>query len=297
LRALPEKPKRFNKKVIIALVFIALFTVSIAVVFLYPSPAKDTPVGYVNVSRSEGYWENTLGNVTEARYLVNYGIYAISDTPTVTITDKAEAGLTQIELEQDTSNVKLSYDKATGTITVVVTDIKAGGKIFAQVAFDMDPVDIFAVGEKPMTNVTPDNIYWGDKTNVAINIAPFRVTKTTNVTEIGVYAWLTDAVAEISNATTTPTAVCDPPTYQAIWQYKKPTAYNYTAHQVRYTVKLPTTSQSGDILLRTWVEVRYSSPLRMNAIGTIKGADGVFLKVDSSISYQYEKEISTRTIG
>jgi hypothetical protein len=294
---LPDKPRKIGKKAIIALVFIALFIVSLAVVFLYPSPAAETKTGYVNVSRSEGYWENTLGNITEARYLVNYGIYAISDTPKVTITDKAEAGLTQIELEQDTSNVQVGYDKATGLITVVVTDIKAGDKIFAQVAYKMDPVDIFAVGETPTTTVTPENLYWGDKTKVSLNIAPFRVTKTANVTEIGVYAWLTDVVAEISNVTTTPTAVCDPPAYQAIWQYKKPTAYNYTAHEADYAVKLPTTTQSGDILLRTWVEVRYSSALRMTTDGTIAGSDGLFFRVDSSISYQYEKAISTRTVG
>ena len=291
---LPEKPKRFNKKAIIAIVFIALFTVSLAVVFLYPSPAADTKTGYVNVSRSEGYWENTLGNITEARYLVNYGIYAISTTPKVTITDKAEPGLTQIDIKQDISNVQVSYDKATGIITVAVTDVATNDKVFAQLAFKMDPVDIFAIGEKPTTTVTPENVYWGDKTQVSINISPFRVIKTANVTEISVYAWLTDAVAEISDVSTTPTAVCDPPAYQAIWQYKKPTAYNYTAHKAEYTVKLPTTKQSGDILLRTWVEVRYSSPLQMKSIGTITGSDGVFLKVDSSISYQYEKEISSR---
>jgi hypothetical protein len=294
---LPDKPRKIGKKAIIALVFIALFTASLAVVFLYPSPAKETKTGYVNVSRSEGYWENTLGNVTEARYLINYGIYAISDTPKVTITDKAEAGLTQIELDQDTTNVQVGYDKATGTITVVVTNIKAGDKIFAQAAYKMDPVDVFAVGEKPTTTVTPENIYWGDKTKVSLNIAPFRVTKAANVTEIGVYAWLTDVVAEISNVTTTPTAVCDPPAYQAIWQYKKPTVYNYTAHEADYTVKLPTTRQSGDILLRTWVEVRYSSALRMTTDGTIAGSDGLFFRVDSSISYQYEKAISTRKVG
>ena len=294
---MPDKPRKIGKKAIIALVFIALFTVSLAVVFLYPSPAKETKTGYVNVSRSEGYWENTLGTLTEARYLINYGIYAISDTPKVTITDKAEAGLTQIDLDQDTSNVQVGYDKATGTITVVVTDIKAGDKVFAQAAYKMNPVDIFAVGEKPTTTVTPENVYWGDKTKISLNIAPFRVTKTANVTEIGVYAWLTDVVTEISNVTTTPTAVCDPPAYQAIWRYKKPTAYNYTVHEADYTVKLPPTRQSGDILLRTWVEVRYSSALRMTTDGTIAGSDGLFFKVDSSISYQYEKAISTRKVG
>ena len=180
---LPEKPKRFNKKAIIAIVFIALFTVSLAVVYLYPSPAADTKTGYVNVSRSEGYWENTLGNITEARYLVNYGIYAISTTPKVTITDKAEPGLTQIDIKQDISNVQVSYDKATGIITVAVTDVATNDKLFAQLAFKMDPVDIFAIGEKPTTTVTPENVYWGDKTQVSISISPFRVIKTANVTE------------------------------------------------------------------------------------------------------------------
>ncbi|MCX6647863.1 MAG: hypothetical protein NTV61_00510 [Candidatus Bathyarchaeota archaeon] len=294
---MPEKPSIFSKKALIALVFIALFTLSLAAVFLNPSPASETNVGYVNVSRSESYWENTLGNVTEARYLVNYGIYAVSAAPKVTITDKAEAHLKQIDIAQDTSNVKVSYDEATGTITVVVTDMVAADKVFAQVAFDMDPVDIFAPGERPTTSVTPENIYWGDNTQVDISIAPFRVTRTVNVTEVGVYTWLTNAVAEISNVSTTPTAVCDPPAYQAIWQYKAPTAYNYAAHRANYTVRLPTTTQSGDILLRTWVEVRYSGALRMAKDGTIAGADGYFFRVDYSISYQYEKAISTRSVG
>ena len=294
---MPEKHKRFGKKTIIALVFIALFIVSLAVVFLHPSPTSETETGYVNISRSESYWANTLGNVTEARYLVNYGMYVISDAPKVTITDKAEAHLTQIDIEQDTSNVKVSYDTATGTITVVATNMKAGDKVFAQAAFKMDPVDIFVQGEKVSTIVTPKNVYWGDKTRVNITISPFRVAKTENVTEIGVYAWLTDAVAEISDVSTYPPAVCDPPTYQAIWQYTKPTTYNYTAHVADYTVKLPSTKQSGDILLRTWVEVRYSNGLRMKTDGTIKGASGYFFRVDSSISYQYEHDISTRPVG
>jgi len=294
---LPDKPKRLSKKTIIALVFIALFTVSLAVVFFNPSPVSESDQGYVNVSRSESYWENTLGNVTEARYLVNYGIYVISDAPKVTITDKAEAHMTQIDIEQDTSNVVVSYDEATGMITVVATDMVAQDKVFAQVAFEMDPVDIFSPGEKPTTTVTPTNIYWGDKAQVNIDIAPFRVTKTVNMTEVGVYAWFTDAVAEISDVSMNPAAVCDPPTYQAIWQYKTPTVYNYTSHTANYTVKLPTTTQSGDILLRTWVEIRYSGALRMTTDGTISGANGYFFRVDSSISYQYEHGISTKSVG
>ena len=293
---MPEKQRKFGKKTIVAVLFILLFTLSLAVVFFYPSPEEEN-VGYVNVSRSEGYWENTLGNVSDTRYLINYGVYALSDTPKVTIKDKTDAGLTEIQVTQDTDNVKVSYDKTTGAITVVVTDIPAEGKVFAQLAFVMDPVDIFAPGEQPTTTVIPEKIYWGDKTEVGVDIAPFTVTRTTNMTEVGVYAWLTDAVTEISNVTTTPQAVCDPPMYQAIWQYKTPQEYSYTRHNVNYTVRLPVTSQSGDVLLRTWVEVRYYSPLRMMVDGTISGADGYFFKVDSSISYQYEKGISASVLG
>ena len=292
-----EKPKRFSKKTIVALVFIALFTLSVGAVLFYPSPMSETDKGYVNVSRSESYWENTLGNATEARYLINYGIYVVSDAPKVTITDKAEAHLTQIDIEQDTSNVEVKYDEATGTITVFATNMVAEDKVFAQVAFHMDPVDIFTPSEKPTTTVTPENIYWGDKTKVNIDIAPFRVTRTGNVTEVGVYAWFTDAITEISDVSTNPPAVCDPPTYQAIWQYKYPTVYNYTAHSANYTVRLPVTTQSGDILLRTWVEVRYGGALRMTTDATFSGADGYFFRTDSSISYQYEKRISTRSVG
>lgn len=273
-----------------------LFTLSLAVVFFYPAPAEEN-VGYVNVSRSEGYWENTLGNVTDARYLINYGVYALSDAPKVTIKDKTDAGLTEIQVTQDTDNVEVSYDKATGAITVVVTDVPAEGKVFAQLAFVMDRVDIFAPGEQPTTTVTPEKVYWGDKTEVAVEVAPFTVTRTTNMTEVGVYAWLTDAVSEISNVTTAPQAVCDPPMYQAIWQYKTPQVHSYAGHNVNYTVRLPVTSQGGDVLLRTWVEVRYYSPLRMKADGVISGADGYFFKVDSSISYQYEKGISSSVLG
>lgn len=294
---MPDKPKKLSKKAIIALVFIALFILSLAVVFLYPSPINDEEEGYINVSRSEGYWQNTLSNKTEARYLINYGIYAVVDTPKVTIIDKAEVHLKQIEVEQETTNVKVTYDEVTGNITVVVTDINATDKVFAQLAFTMDPVDIFTNGENPTTTVTPEKVYWGDKTQLSIDISPFRVSRTGNVTEVGVYAWLTDAVGEISDVTTSPTAVCDPPTYQAIWQYKYPTKYNYTRHTVNYTARLPVTSQTGNVLLRTWVEVRYSTGLRMFADGAIIGADGYFFKIDSSISYQYEHAISSRVVG
>jgi hypothetical protein len=293
---LPEKQRKFGKKTIVAVLFILLFTLSLAVVFFYPSPEEEN-VGYVNVSRSESYWENTLGNVTDNRYLINYGVYALSNTPKVTIKDKTDAGLTEIQVTQDTDNVKVSYDKTTGAITVVVTDVPAEGKVLAQLAFVMDPVDIFAPGEQPTTTVTPAKIYWGDKTEVSVDIAPFTVTRTTNMTEVGVYAWLTDAVTEISNVSTAPQAVCDPPMYQAIWQYKTPQQYSYNRHNVNYTIRLPVTSQSGDVLLRTWVEVRYFSPLRMMVDGTISGADGYFFKVDSSISYQYEKGISASVLN
>jgi hypothetical protein len=287
---------RLNKKVI-AVVFIALFTLSLAVVFLYPSPSTQEKSGYVNVSRKETYWHNALGNITEARYLIDYGIYAVSDTPKITVTDKAQAHLTQIPLEQETTNVQVTYDSETGTITVVATGLKTSDKIFAQAAFLMDPIEIFSSGEKPLTKVSPENIYWGDTTNVKVVLSPFRVEKPANITEIGVYAWLTDAVSEIRNATTNPQAVCDPPMYQAIWQYTYPTVYNYGVHEVDYEVKISSIEKTGKVLLRTWVEVLYSTALRMKTDGVIQGADGYFFRVDSSISYQYEHPILTKPIG
>jgi len=294
---LPDKPRKLSKKMIIAVVFIALFTLSLAVVFLYPAPDPEADEGYVNVSRSEGYWQNTLGNNTEARYLINYGIYAVIDTPKATVTDKTEPNLTQIELEQETDNVKVSYDKATGTITVVATDLTAEDKIFAQLAFTTDAIDIFAEGEKPITTVTPDKIYWGDRTQISIEISPFRVTRTENITEVGIYTWLTEAVGEISDVSISPEGKCEPPTYQAIWNDLYPETYNFTRHVTNYTIRLPVTSQTGDVLLRTWVELRYSTGLRMTGEGTITGADGYFFKVDSSISYQYEHTVSKRVVG
>jgi hypothetical protein len=294
---LPVAPKKLSKKAIIAIFFIALFTLSLAVVFLYPQPDPDTTEGYVNVSRSEGYWENKLVDKTDARYLVNYGIYAVSDTPKVTITDKTELNLTQIELEQETTNVKVSYDKATGAITVIATDLKADDKIFAQLAFVTEPVDIFATGENPVTIVTPDKVYWGEKTSISIEISPFRIERNVNVTEVGIYAWLTDAVGEISDASSNPPAKMDPPTYQAIWNDLYPESNVFTSHVANYTIRLPVTSQTGNVLLRTWVEVRYSTPLRMTGEGTITGADGYFFKVDSSVSYQYEHSVSSSVTG
>ncbi len=294
--ALPEKPKRFNKKVI-AIAFIVLFTLSLAVVFLRPSPSTQKNEGYVNVSRSESYWHNTLGNKTEARYLIDYGIYVVSNASKITVTDKAQAHLTEIPLEQETTNVQVTYDSETGTITVVATGLKRDDKIFAQAAFLMDPIEIFSSGEKSSTTVSPENIYWGDITKVKIAISPFRVEKPVNITEIGVYAWLTDVVVEIRNVTTNPQAVCDPPMYQAIWQYRYPTVYNYGAHEVNYEVKTSSIEKTGKVLLRTWVEVRYSTALRMKTDGVIQGADGYFFRVDSSISYQYEHPILTRPIG
>ena len=287
---------RIDKKVI-AVAFIVLFTLSLAVVFLRPSPSTQENEGYVNVSRSESYWHNALGNNTEARYLVDYGIYVVSDAPKITVTDKAQAHLTEIPLEQETTNVQVTYDSETGTITVVATDLKKDDKIFAQAAFLMDPVEIFSSAEKPSTTVSPEKIYWGDASNVKVVISPFRVEKPGNITEMGVYAWLTDAVSEIRNATTTPQTECKPPMYQAIWQYKYPTVYNYGAHEVDYEVKLSSIEKPGNILLRTWVEVRYSTALRMKTDGVIQGADGYFFRVDSSISYQYEHPILTRPIG
>jgi hypothetical protein len=285
---------RFNKKVI-SVAFIFLFTLSLAVVFLRPSTQENQ--GYVNVSRSESYWRNELGNNTDARYLVDYGIYVVSDAPKITVTDKAQAHLTEIPIEQETTNVQVTYDSETGTITVVATNLKKDDKIFAQAAFLMDPVEIFSSGEKPLTTVNPEKIYWGDTSNVKVVISPFRVEKPVNITEIGVYAWLTNAVSEIRNATTTPPTDCEPPMYQAIWQYKYPTVYNYGAHEVDYEVRVSSVEKTGSVLLRTWVEVRYSTALRMKTDGVIQGASGYFFRVGSSVSYQYEHSILTRPIG
>ena len=293
--ALPEKPRRFNKKAI-AIAFIALFTVSLAAVLLYPSPSQEKQ-GYVNVSRSETYWHNKRGNKTEARYLVDYGIYVISDASKITVTDKAQAHLTQISLDQETTNVQVTYDSETGIITVVATGLKKDDKVFAQAAFLTDPVEIFSSEEKLSTTVSPEKIYWGDTPKIKIAISPFRIDKPANITEIGIYAWLTDAVSEIRNATTKPQAVIDPPMYQAIWQYKYPTVYNYGFHEVDYEVKVLSTAKIGNVLLRTWVEVRYSTALRMKTDGVIKGADGYFFRADSSISYQYEHPILTRPLS
>lgn len=284
-----------NKK-IIAIVFIVLFTASLGVVFFY-SPDNQDKVGYVNVSRGETYWQNVLGNVTDSRYLIDYGIYVISDAPKITITDQAEAHLTQIPLDQETSNIKVIYNADTGVITVVATNLKANDKVSAQAAFLMDPVDVFAPDERPTTTVTPNAVYWGDKTSVDVNISPFSVIRPGNVSQIGVYAWLTDAVETITNATTTPPTTADPPMYQAIWQYKFPETRSYGAHDVKYSFKLPLIARTGNVLLRTWVEVRYTEALRMKADGVLEGADGYFFRVDSAISYQYEHPISTRPIG
>ncbi|MGD0802497.1 MAG: hypothetical protein ABSA11_00275 [Candidatus Bathyarchaeia archaeon] len=294
---MPLRLGKTNKKVILAIVFIALFTVSVAAVLFRSAPASQSLVGYVNVSRSESYWSNKTGNTTDSRYLIDYGIAVIQDTPTVTIHDKTDPGLTQIPIDQDTTNIQVSYDSTTGDITVVATGLKTKDEVFGQAAFKMDPVDIFSVSEAPHTIVNPADIYWGDKATVNITITPFRVAKTANVTEVGVYSWFTNAVTDISDVSTAPPAVCDPPAYQAIWQYKNPTTFNYTAHSAKYTIQLPSIQQGGDILLRTWVEARYSTPLRMAVDGTIDGANGLFFKVDSSISYQYEHIILTRKVG
>ncbi len=296
---MPEKSKRkVNKKVIIAVVFMALFMVSVAAVLFRPSPVTNKPVGYVNVSRSESYWSNKTGNVTETRYLIDYGIYAVEDTPKVTLHDRAEPHLTEISVQQDTTNIQVTYDPNTGNITVVATGLKMNDKVAGQAAFKMDPVnDVFYPGEAPQTIVTPANIYWGDNSVVNITITPFRVSRNGNVTQIGVYSWFTTAVAEVSDVSTSPPAVCDPPAYQAIWQYKYPTTFNYTAHNAKYTIKIPTVQQSGDILLRTWVEVRYSTALRIVADATIKDSDGMFFRADSAISYQYEHKVLPRPIG
>jgi len=80
----------------------------------------------------------------------------------------------------------------------------------------------------------------------------------------------------------------------AIWQSSEAPATSYCAPAVVYGFKLPATMTTGEVLLRTWVEVRYSSPLRMKTDGTIKGAAGYFFKVDSAISYQYEHGILER---
>jgi hypothetical protein len=293
---LPEKSRRINKKIILAVVFMALFMVSIVAVLFRPSPVTDTVEGYVNASRSESYWTNKTGNVTETSYLIEYGIVAIEDTPKVTVHDKTEPHLTEIPVTQDTSNIQVTYDPNTGNITVVVTGLKANDKVSGLAAFKMDPVNIFSLGEAPQTIVTPANIYWGDNTVVNITITPFKVDRTANVTEIGVYSWFTNAVADISDVSTSPPAVCDPPTYQAIWQYKYPKEFNYTTHSAKYTIKIPTI-QSGNILLRTWVEARYSTPLRMMVEGTIEGANGYFFQVDSAISYRYEHQIQARPVG
>jgi hypothetical protein len=89
---LPEKQRKFGKKTIVAVLFIVLFTLSLAVVFFYPTPGQQK-VGYVTVQRTEGYWENRVGNATEVRYLINYGTYGMSDTPRVMIHDKADPGI------------------------------------------------------------------------------------------------------------------------------------------------------------------------------------------------------------
>ena len=196
---MPEKPMRFNKKVI-AVAFIFLFTLSLAVVFLRPSTQENQ--GYVNVSRSESYWRNALGNNTDARYLVDYGIYVVSDAPKITVTDKAQAHLTEIPIEQETTNVQVTYDSETGTITVVATNLKKDDKIFAQAAFLMDPVEIFSSGEKPSTTVSPEKIYWGDTSQCQGSHLTLQGRETGEHHRDPVYAWLTNAVSEIRNATT-----------------------------------------------------------------------------------------------
>ncbi len=297
---MPEKSrKKINKKVIIAIVFIALFTVSVAAVLFRPSPSPvtNTPVGYVNVSRSESYWTNKTGNVTETRYLIDYGIYAVEDTPKVTVHDKAQPHLTEIPVQQDTTNIQVTYDPDTGNITVVATGLKTSDKVAGQAAFKMDPVEgVFYPGQSPETTVTPSNIYWGDNTDVNVTISPFSVSRNGNVTQIGIYTWLI-TVSDISDVSTSPTAVCDPPQYQAIWQELYPKNYTYTTHSVKYTVKIPTIPQSGSPLLRTWVEVRYSTALRIVADAKITDSDGMFFRADSAISYQYTHLVKTRPLG
>jgi hypothetical protein len=235
--------------------------------------------------------------VTEARYLIDYGIVALEDTPKVTVHDKTEPHLTEIPIQQDTSNIQVTYDPNTGNITVVATGLKANDKVAGQAAFKMDPVNVFFVDEAPQTIVTPANIYWGDNTAVNITITRFKVDKTANVTEIGLYSWFTNSMVQISDVSTAPTAVCDPPLYQAIWQYKYPTTFNYTAHSVKYGLKIPSLQQSGATLLRTWVQVKYSTPLRIVTDATIEGAKGYFFLIDSSIDYQYTHMIQTKPVG
>jgi len=292
---LPEKSKkssRFSRKAIIALAIILSFLIGIGAVFMYPRTQPKE--GFVSVSREENYWMNQVGNKTDTRYLVNYGIAVAEDSDKITISDKTDQGLITIPISQETSKVVVSYDPTTGGITVVVTDLKANDKTFAQVAFKADPVNIFASGEAPSILANPPQISWGDEKDVEITITPFRVLETTNITEVGVYTWFTVAAQEIKNLSTTPETKCDPPTYQAIWQYKDSLNTQFGAHTAVYHVKMSPTSQEGGIVFRTWVEARYNRPLRMAVDGTIKGATGYFFKADSGISYQYEQPVTKK---
>jgi len=283
-----------NSKTIIAIILIGLFVVSLAAVLITPKQTtQTTQTGYVNVSREENYWMGQSNNTLVSRYLVNYGFVAVEDTPTVTVTDKTDPNLLWVPIVQDSTNVQVSYNNATGEITVVATNMKAGDKLFAQAAFQMDPVNIFASGQSPSTQVSPSILNYGDDKNVTITISPFTVQKTSNITEVGVYAWFTEAAANITSISTTPPVKVDAPQYQAIWQYTRPTTFSYDSHTAVYNVKITTYTAFGDVILRTWVEARYSNPLRMKIDGKIEGAKGYFFRVDSGINYQYQHLIGT----
>jgi hypothetical protein len=179
-----------------------------------------------------------------------------------------------------------------------VTNIKAQDKILAQLAFVTDPVDIFAQGAFPMTTVTPDTIYWGDKASVSVDVSTFTVEKATNMTYVGVYIYPSSTVTAITDVKISPAeGKSDPPLYQSIWEYPNMKVMSYGAHQANYTLTIPSTPVSQDIVLATWVEVRYSTPLRMKEMGSIEGADGSFFTWDSSISYEHEKGILEAQLG
>ena len=219
---------RLKGTTIIAIIFVGLFIVSLAAVFITPKQTtQTTQTGYVNVSREEHYWMSQSNNTVVSRYLVNYGFDALQDTPNVTVTDKTDPNLTWIPIVQSSSNVRVNYNNATGVITVVATNMKAGDKVFAQAAFEMDPVNIFASGQSPSTQVSPPILNYGDEKDVTITLSPFAIQKTSNITEVGVYAWFTEAAANITSISTTPHVDVEAPQYQAI-----------SAVQISYDIQL-----------------------------------------------------------
>ncbi len=280
-----RKRRRFTPKAVMSIAIIAVFILSMAVVYF--NQGASNIVGKVSVAREEVFYQFVQSDTqqVDSRYVVNYAIEVFESSTTMTMIDKGPPNLTQIMVDQDSPNVQVSYNPTSGEIRVTATNVVKGQSYMAQLDFQYPQQQMFD-GSAPTITVSPVPTY-GYRGNLTINMSAFKLNHADQLYETNVYLWFNELATNKTILSSFPPALAQKPAWEAMWLYNNNATASFDPRTVTYNVTVGDSS-FGKYLLRGWIEMHSTQSVIMKGeTATFQGVKDSYLR-DAGCGYTWE---------